>query len=68
VKAITTTDEYKFPYMWTNTVVRLEYRYDDSTGTQGGFFTRNLVSPGVIGLTPGQQMLLLGILWTFDSP
>jgi len=68
VKAITTTVEYKFPYMWTNTVVRLEYRYDDSTGAQGGFFTRNQVSPGVIGLTPGQQMLLLGILWTFDSP
>ncbi|HEY6085657.1 MAG TPA: outer membrane beta-barrel protein [Nitrospira sp.] len=68
VKAITTTAEYKFPYRWTNTIVRLEYRYDESTGAQGGFFTRNQISPGVIGLTPGQQLLLLGILWTFDSP
>jgi len=68
VKAVTTTAEYKFPYWWTNTVVRLEYRYDESTGAQGGFFTRNQVSPGVIGLTAAQHMLLVGILWTFDSP
>ena len=68
IKAITTTAEYKFPYLWTNTIARLEYRYDESTGAQGGFFTRNLVSPGVIGLTPSQHLLLLGLLWTFDSP
>jgi len=68
VKAITTTAEYKFPYKWTNTAVRLEYRYDESTGTQGGFFTDHQVLPGVIGLTPSQQMLLLAILWSFDSP
>lgn len=68
VKAITTTAEYKFPYKWTNTAVRLEYRYDESTGKQGGFFTDNQVLPGVIGLTPSQQMLLLAILWSFDSP
>jgi putative OmpL-like beta-barrel porin-2 len=68
VKAVTTMAEYQFPYKWTNTIVRLEYRYDDSTGAGGGFFTRNQVSPGVIGLTPGQQMLMLALLWTFDSP
>jgi hypothetical protein len=68
VKAITTTAEYKLPYKWTNTVVRLEYRYDESTGAQGGFFTSNVTSSGAIGLTPGQQLVLLGILWTFDSP
>lgn len=68
VKAVTTMVEYKFPYKWTNTIVRLEYRYDESTGAGGGFFTRNQVSPGVIGLTPGQQMLMLALLWTFDSP
>jgi hypothetical protein len=68
VKAVTTMAEYQFPYQWTNTIVRLEYRYDDSTGAGGGFFTRNQVSPGVIGLTPGQQMLMLALLWTFDSP
>lgn len=68
VKAVTTMAEYQFPYKWTNTIVRLEYRYDDSTGAEGGFFTRNQVSPGVTGLTPGQQMLMLALLWTFDSP
>lgn len=68
VKAVTTTAEYKFPYLWTNTIVRLEYRYDESTGAQGGFFTRNQNSAGVIATTPGQQLLLLGILWSFDSP
>ena len=68
VKAITTTAEYKFPYKWTNTAIRLEYRYDESTGKQGGFFTDHQILPGVIGLTPSQQMLLLAILWSFDSP
>ena len=68
VKAVTTTAEYKFPYKWTNTMLRLEYRYDESTGAGGGFFTKNQISPGVIGLTPSQHLLLLGLLWTFDSP
>ena len=68
VKAVTTTAEYKFPYKWTNTMLRLEYRYDESTGAAGGFFTKNQISPGVIALTPSQHLLLLGLLWTFDSP
>jgi len=68
VKAITSTVEYKFPYRWTNTLIRLEYRYDDSTGVGGGFFKGGEVSPGVIGLASTQQLLLLGILWSFDSP
>ena len=49
-------------------IVRPEYRNDESTGAGCGFFTRNQVSPGVIGLTQGQQLLLLALLWTFDSP
>ena len=63
IKAITTTAEYRLPYMWTNTICRLEYRYDDSTGAGGGFFkgTNNL-------LTPGQQMLIFALIGTFDSP
>jgi hypothetical protein len=68
VKAITTTLEYKVPYRWTNTRLRVEYRYDESTGKQGGFFTGGQISPGVIGLTPGQNLLIIGLLWTFDSP
>lgn len=68
VKALTSTAEYKFPYRWTNMVVRLEYRYDESTGVGGGFFRGGEISPGVIGLTPTQHLLLLGLLMTFDSP
>lgn len=68
VKAITSTLEYKVPYGWTNTRLRLEYRYDESTGPGGGFFKGGDIRPGVIGLTPGQQLLLAGILLTFDSP
>lgn len=67
VKAITSTVEYRFPYRWTNTIVRLEHRYDESTGVGGGFFRRGEVSPGVIGLTPSQHLLLLGVMWSFDS-
>ncbi len=68
VKAITSTVEYKLPYKWTNTVVRVEHRYDDSTGVGGGFFKNGGIRPGVIGLAPGQHLLLLGLLVSFDSP
>ncbi|MBD0305335.1 MAG: porin [Nitrospiraceae bacterium] len=68
VRAVTTTAEYKLPYKWTNTMLRLEYRYDESTGPGGGFFKGNEIAPGVIGLTPAQHMLIFGVIWTFDSP
>jgi len=66
--AMTTTAEYKLPYKWTNTILRLEYRYDESTGPGGGFFKGNEIAPGVIGLTPAQHMLIFSAIWTFDSP
>jgi hypothetical protein len=68
VKAITSTVEYQLPYKWANTIVRVEHRYDDSTGAGGGFFTNGEIRPGVAGLTPGQHLLLLGVLLSFDSP
>lgn len=68
VKAVTTTVEYKVPYQWTNMIARLEYRYDESTGSGGGFFKGNEIAPGVIGLTPAQHMIILGLIWTLDSP
>ncbi len=68
VKAVTSTVEYRIPYKWTNTIVRLEHRWDESTGAGGGFFSRGELQPGVISLTPNQHLVLLGILWTFDSP
>ena len=66
--AMTTTAEYKLPYKWTNTIMRLEYRYDESTGRGGGFFKGNDIAPGVVGLTPAQHMLIFSAIWTFDSP
>ncbi len=68
VKAVTSTVEYKFPYRWTNTMARLEHRYDESTGAGGGFFRRGDINQGVIGLSPTQHLLLLSLLMTFDSP
>jgi hypothetical protein len=68
VKAITTTTEYRVPYRWTNTILRLEYRFDDSRGQDGGFFKDGQVAPGVVGLTPTQHMLIFAAIWTFDSP
>lgn len=68
VKAITSTIEYKIPYRRTNTMVRLEHRYDESTGVGGGFFRRGEMSSGVFGLVPSQHLLVLGLLCVFDSP
>jgi hypothetical protein len=66
VTAITTTLEYKLPYKSSNTIFRLEHRYDRSTGPEGGFFRGRVASPGVIGLTPGQHLLLFATIFTFD--
>jgi hypothetical protein len=63
IKAITATAEYRLPYQWTNTICRLEYRYDDSTGAGGGFFKGSDNT-----LTPGQPMLIFSVIGTFDSP
>jgi len=68
VKALTTTLEYRALYKWANTILRLEYRFDDSRGPQGGFFDDHEVSPGVIALTPTQHLLVFGVMFTFDSP
>lgn len=65
VKVMTSTLEYSLPYRWTNMRLRLEHRWDESTGVDGGFFTDTSVVPG---LTGSQHLVLLGILWTFDSP
>ena len=68
VKAVTTTLEYAVPYGWTNTRVRLEYRWDESTGVNGGFFKGGDVAPGVPGLIASQHLVIVALLWTFDSP
>src|SRR5574341_40922 len=68
LRALPTTTEYKLPYKWANMILRLEYRYDESTGPDGGFFKGGQVAPGVFGLTAAQHMLIFAAIWTFDSP
>lgn len=63
VKALTGTLEYHVPYRRTNTIVRLEYRFDDSRGPGGGFFRAGTVP----GLTPTQHLLGVGLIFTLDA-
>jgi hypothetical protein len=67
VKANTTTLEYRVPYRKASAIVRLEHRIDDSRGPGGGFFRGGQIAPGVVGLTPTQHLLILGVIVTFDS-
>jgi hypothetical protein len=67
VKAVTSTLEYRVPYRAATAIVRLEHRWDDSRGPQGGFFIDGDASPQVPKLTPGQQLLGMGVILTFDS-
>jgi hypothetical protein len=67
VKANTTTLEYRIPYRQATAIIRLEHRVDDSRGPDGGFFNDGEVRPGVVGLTPTQHLLSLGVILTFDS-
>ena len=66
VKAFTSTVEYRMPYRWSNAIVRLEHRWDDSRGREGGFFRGREISPGVVGLTPSQHLLIFGLIFTMD--
>src|SRR4029079_16225369 len=61
VKAFTSTLEYRFPYKWSNSIFRLEHRFDDSRGPDGGFFRGS-------ELTPGQHLLIFATIFTLDSP
>lgn len=63
IQAYTATLEYKLTLLtFTTGVVKLEYRYDRSTGSGGGFYT------GFDNrLTPDQHQLILGLMWAFGS-
>jgi len=67
VKATTTSLEYRVPYRQANAILRLEHRIDDSRGRDGGFFTDGGAGPGGLVLTPTQNLLILGVIVTFDS-
>ena len=66
VKALTSTLEYRIPYQWSNTILRLEHRWDGSRGKDGGFFRGREVAPGVVGLTPSQHLLIFALMFTVD--
>jgi len=59
--------EFRWPFRRWNTIVRLEHRFDNSTGPEGGFFADHYLSPGVIALTPSQNLLILGLIVSYDS-
>ena len=65
--AVTTTLEYRQHFGPHMAVFRLEHRYDESTGPEGGFFRRGDIAPGVPGLSREQHVLWLSMLWAYDS-
>lgn len=67
VKANTTTLEYRLPYRDFSAIFRFEHRIDDSRGPQGGFFRGGETALGVFDLTPTQNLLIWGVILTFDS-
>jgi hypothetical protein len=67
VKAVTTGVEYRLAYRRSTTLLRLEHRWDDSRGPDGGFFTNRDMRSGQPRLTPGQHLLVFGLIATFDS-
>ena len=67
IKAVTSTLEYHIPYRAANAIIRLEHRWDDSHGPQGGFFSGAYLSPGEVALTPSQHLLGVGVILTFES-
>jgi hypothetical protein len=67
VKANTTTLEYRTSYRQSTAIVRLEHRIDDSRGPGGGFFRGGEIAPGVVAVTPTQNLLILAVIVAFDS-
>ncbi len=67
VKAVTGTLEYRIPYRKASAITRLEYRWDDSRGPQGGFFRGAYGPSGNVELTPGQHLLVIGLILTLDG-
>lgn len=66
LKAMTATLEYHLVNGWSSALLRLEYRYDESTGRDAGFFKGGEVAPGMIGLARDQQLLIASIVCSFD--
>ncbi len=65
--AMTTTLDYQKHLGPHLAIVRLEYRYDRSTGMQGGFFRDGESMSGLPSLVKDQHVIWLGLMWAFDS-
>ena len=66
VKAITSTLEYKLTRGSQAALFRIEHRYDESRDPQSGFFVDGYVAPLVPRLMPGQHLLSLSAIFSFD--
>lgn len=64
IKAVTATFEYKVPLNPFALAFRGEYRFDESSGAQGGFFRR----ANADSLIDGQHLILFSCLLTVDKP
>lgn len=67
VEALTSTLEYRAAFGRHGAVVRLEHRYDLSTGPDGGFYRGGDAVPGTPGLRSSHHMLIAALIWTFDA-
>jgi hypothetical protein len=60
IGAVTGALDVPVPVPWSDTFVRFEYRYDRSTGLEGGFF-----KGAENELVPNQHLLIAAINWRF---
>lgn len=67
IKALTTTLAYRTPVGPGDAIFRLEYRFDESTGQQGGFYSNIERQDGSVGLTNSQHLLIFSAVWTFSA-
>ena len=61
IAGFTSTVEYRISYPRGDTMIRLEHRFDDSRGPDGGFFEHQTQ------VTPRQQLLIVACIVTIDS-
>jgi hypothetical protein len=67
VEAITTTLQYRVPYKGAQLILLFEHRYDHARGVAGGFFDDGELRPGAVPVVPGQHLLGIALIATFDS-
>jgi len=68
IKTVTTTVEHRSSVGVGEAIFRLEYRFDESTGPQGGFFKKVDNPVDSLGLTAAQHLLIFSAIWTFMTP